>query len=387
MEISRADASLPLSARRPRAVYVHLPFCAHQCPYCDFATTRLRRETEARYLGALAAEADLRWPADLRPDTLFLGGGTPAELTTAGVAELVTALGQRARSATEVTLEANPRTLLPRKLDALRAGLGVTRVSLGSQSFTPHVLEALGRFHRPEDIRRAAALVRAQGLALSLDLIFAVPGQSEADLAHDLAETLALEPDHVSVYCLTYEPGTALFQRWQQRLVTKPGPGRQARLFRQVRRTLRAAGFVHYEISNFARPGRRCRHNIIYWRNHPYLGLGNDASGHLAGTRYRNHRDLDAYVRALEQGALPTAEAETLDPARKIRETAYLALRTSAGIRRAAFQRETGVDAWTHFATELAKLEPQGLLHVSDSRIRLTGRGVTLADAVAVEFL
>jgi oxygen-independent coproporphyrinogen-3 oxidase len=374
MEKTADLGALPLCRRPVRAVYVHLPFCAHRCPYCDFATAPLRREAEARYLSALETEVQLRWPSGCQPSTLFLGGGTPAELTTAGLDQLIRTLAPKVPAAREITLEANPRTLLERKLRRLRDELGVTRVSLGAQSFQPHVLEALGRFHRPDDTRRAVALVRSLGLDLSLDLIFAVPSQSEQDLREDLREVLALEPDHVSVYCLTYEPGTELFERWRARQVTKPGSGRQAHLFRLVRRALRAGGFVHYEISNFARPGHRCRHNLAYWRNHPYLGLGNNASGHVDGVRYRNHRDLEAYVAALEADQDPTAERETLEPERKIRETAYLALRTSAGIRRPPFRRDTGVDAWEHFAPEIAKLREQGLVRVSQDRVRFAGK-------------
>lgn len=383
-----APARLPLESLPPRALYVHLPFCARQCPYCDFPTARLDRALEARYLEALGRELEARSPAGFAPRTVFLGGGTPAELTSAGIARLVELLGPVCRGAEEVTLEANPRTLLPRKLRALVAGLGVNRVSLGAQSFSPALLERLGRFHRPADVARAVATAREAGVAaVSLDLIFAVPGQTEADLDADLAAAVALAPEHLSIYCLTIEPGTA-FEAARAAGALRPVPSaREARLYARLRRSLRAAGFQHYEVSNFARPGRRSRHNQVYWRNHPYLGLGNGAASHLLGERTRNLRDPAAYVAALEAGRDPVSERERLEPAHKLRETAWLALRTSRGIVRRAFQRDTGRDPWEALGPELAKLVGLGLLRRSADRAWLTGRGVTLADAVGVEVL
>lgn len=388
MQHNVTRAALPLQRLAPRALYVHLPFCARQCPYCDFPTARLDRGLEDRYLEALGSELARRAPQGFAPRTVFLGGGTPAELTTPGIERLVALLGPLCRAAREVTLEANPRTLLPRKLAALRSGLGVTRVSLGAQSFSPPLLERLGRFHRPEDVVRAVATAREVGVEqVSLDLIFAVPGQGAADLQADLAAALALRPDHVSLYCLTIEPGTAYAAAQAQGTLRPQPPGREARLFAQARRTLRAAGFEHYEVSNFARPGRRCAHNQVYWRNHPYLGVGNGAASHLSGERRTNLRDPAAYAACVEAGRDPAAERERLTPERKLRETAYLALRTSPGIVRRRFLRDCGVDPWAALGPELTRLEGLGLVRRDARRAWLTGRGVTLADAVGVEVL
>lgn len=381
-------ARLPLESLPPRAVYVHLPFCARQCPYCDFPTAPLSRELEARYLDALAAELDRRAPAGLRARTVFLGGGTPSELTSAGIARLVELLGPICRPAREVTLEANPRTLLPRKLAALRAGLGVNRLSLGAQSFSPRLLERLGRVHRPDDVARAAAVAREAGIAsLNVDLMFGIEDQTEAELLADIAAAVALGPDHLSLYSLTIEPGTPFAAARAAGTLRHPGQARQARLFARARRALRAAGFEHYEVSNFARPGRRCRHNQVYWRNHPYLGLGNGAASHLDGERCSNLRDPGAYAAAVLSGASPVAERERLEPARKLRETAYLALRTSEGVVRARFLRECGVDPFVALGPELERLERQGLVRRHERRAWLTGRGVSLADRVGVEVL
>lgn len=382
-----ARAALPLERRPARALYVHLPFCARRCPYCDFATAPLSAALERRYLDALAAEAAARVPAGFRPRTVFLGGGTPAELTTDGVARLVALLGPLARGAREVTVEANPRTLLPRKLSALVTGLGVTRVSLGAQSFDEDLLARLGRFHRPADVTRAVGVCRDAGVRdVNIDLMFAVPGQTRDALDRDLDAALALEPEHVSLYGLTFEQGTRYFDQREAGELVEVHDARQARLYARARRALRAAGFEHYEVSNFARPGRRCRHNVTYWRNHPYLGLGNGAASHLDGVRSVNHRDVEAYCAAVAAGDA-VASRERLAPERKVRETAYLAARTSAGLSRARFLRDAGVAPDEALGPELAALVAQGLMKVVGERWMLTGRGVALADRVGEALL
>lgn len=385
-EIPRG-AGLPLERRAPRGLYVHLPFCARRCPYCDFAVAPLDQAVERRYLAALRLEAARRIPPGWRPLTLYLGGGTPAELSGEGVAALIEILRPAAQSAREVTLEANPRTLLARKLEPLVRELGVTRLSLGAQSFQPELLERLGRFHRPEDVTRAAGLAREHGLALSVDLIFAVPGQTPADLEADLEAALRLEPEHVSLYNLTFEPGTAFDLQRRAGTLKQQREGAQAQLYDLARERLKAAGFLHYEVSNFGRPGHLSLHNRLYWRNAGYLGLGNGAASHLGGARLSNHRDVAVYAAALEAGELPVAEREHLEPAAKVRETAYLALRTSEGIVPARFARDTGVDFHEFFARELTHLRAVGLLEERGGRIRLSGRGVSLADGVARELL
>jgi len=366
---------------------VHLPFCARRCPYCDFATAPLDAAREARYLRALGRELELRAPVDFRPRTVYLGGGTPAELTTPGVERLVEILRPFVSEAEEVTVEANPRTLLARKLERLLE-LGVDRVSLGAQSFSPRLLEELGRFHRSEDVTRAVEVVRGAGVrSLSLDLIFAVPGQGPAELRADLEQLLAHEPDHVSVYCLTVEPDTAFWGARERGELTELSEDHQVELFGLARRTLRAAGFEHYEVSSFARRGHRSRHNRVYWRNLPYLGVGNGAASHLGGERVHNVRDVDDYVAKLDAGGEATVDRERLEPEAKVRETVYLALRTSEGVVRSLFQRLTGVDPWEAFADELARLEELGLLVRTPNRAWLSGRGVSVADAIAREFM
>lgn len=388
--MSQEDPVFPLALRSPLALYVHLPFCARRCPYCDFATSPLDRAAEAAYLEALGRELTDRLPPRWRPRTVYLGGGTPAELTTAGVERLIELLGPLTAEAQEVTLEANPRTLLRRKLSALQAGLRVDRLSLGVQSFTPRLLRRLGRFHRPRDVEVAVAVARDLGVpSIGLDLIFAIPGQRERELEHDLEALLRLAPDHVSTYGLTIEHDTAYGARAAAGRLLPMGDDRQARYYRRVRARLRAAGYEHYEVSNFARPGHRSLHNRVYWRNAPFHAVGLGAASHVRGTRETNHRVLGDYLAAIQQGGgqAAVAERERLPHARKVRETAYLALRTSEGIVPARFRRDTGVDPLALFAPELERLFTLGLLTRTGERVHLSGRAVALADAVARELL
>lgn len=382
--------TLPLARRRPSALYVHVPFCVHRCPYCDFAVSRKEVGLERLYLDALALEARARTPAGFRPRTVFVGGGTPTELSQGGLERLFEILASTAdlSRVLEFTVEANPGTLAVKKLATL-VRAGVTRVSLGAQSFDPRTLAALGRRHAPGDVGESVAALREAGVRdVALDLIFGVPGQTEADLARDLARTLALAPDHVSTYGLTYEPGTELWKRRRAGEVRAAPASLERRLYALARRTLRAAGYRHYELSNFARPGHASAHNRVYWRNGAYLGLGNSAASHLHGLRTVNVREARAYVEAaLANGGRATAERERLAPARKARETAYLALRTARGIDRARFLRDVGVDPLALFAAELARLEALGLVRLDERSARLSGRGVAVADRVAQELL
>jgi oxygen-independent coproporphyrinogen-3 oxidase len=382
----------PLARRAPAALYVHIPFCLKKCPYCDFAVAAKGPGLERRYLDALEIEARARIPSGFRPRTIFVGGGTPTELSQGGLERLgaiLDASGVERSRLREVTIEANPGTLAPKKLATL-VRIGVTRVSLGAQSFDPAHLKTLGRTHAPGDIARSVRAVRDAGIRdVSLDLIFGIPGQTEADLERDIDRALALEPDHVSTYGLTYEPGTELTASRKRGLVRAASNGLEARLYALLRRRLRAAGFRHYEISNFAKPGHVCAHNRVYWRNGPYVALGNSAVAHRRGVRIANIRDASAYMDAvLARGGLAAiASRERLTPERKARETAVLALRTGRGIVRSRFLKDLGVDPLVLFAPELAKLAALGLVHVDERGARLGGRGVAVADRIAVELL
>jgi oxygen-independent coproporphyrinogen-3 oxidase len=261
-------------------------------------------------------------------------------------------------------------------------------VSLGAQSFEARHLATLGRSHGPEDVERSVRAIRAAGIKdVSIDLIFGVPGQTEAEVARDLERALALSPDHVSTYGLTYEAGTELTLRRERGEVVSLDDERERRLYALLRHGLKEAQFRHYELSNFARPGHACAHNRVYWRNGAYVGIGNSAVSHRLGARIANLRDTTEYIdRVLARGRA-VASIERLPPERKLRESAYLALRTARGIVRERFLRELGVDPFVTFAEEIERLAKLGLLQKDERRVRLSGRGVAVADRIASEFL
>lgn len=378
-----------MRTRRPAAIYVHIPFCVRRCPYCDFAVTEKAAGLEKRYLDALEIEARARAPRTLRPRTIFVGGGTPTELSQGGLERLGEILHAVADFSLlrEFSIEANPGTLAEKKLRTL-VKMGVTRVSLGAQSFDARHLATLGRTHEPADVERSVRAIREAGIRdVSVDLIFGVPGQKEADLARDLERALELGTDHVSTYGLTYEKGTELFQQREAGKVVAVGEDRERRLYALLRNGLREAGFVHYEVSNFGRRGHLCAHNRIYWRNGAYVGLGNSAVSHRLGARIANVREPNEWIEKVLTKKKAIASVERLAPDRKVRECAYLALRTARGIERARFLRDLDVDPLVLFRDEIARLVGLGLLAESPGRVHLTGRGVAVADRIAVEFL
>ena len=285
------------------ALYLHIPFCRQRCSYCDFNTYTTIGDLQSAYVDALAAEIRHVGAAGQTPavHTIFFGGGTPSLLSPAQVAALLSAARESfaVSPEAEITMEANPGTVDTAYLSAVRA-LGVNRLSYGVQSALPGELALLGREH---DFAAAVAAVEAARAAgfdnLNLDLIYGLPGQSVADWERTLAAVLPLNVEHISLYCLTIEPGTPM-QRWLHNgTIHAPDPDTAADQYEAACRELAAAGFDHYEISNWARPGRECRHNVVYWRNEPYLGLGAGAHGSAAGYRYQVVRQPRAYIRRM----------------------------------------------------------------------------------------
>jgi oxygen-independent coproporphyrinogen III oxidase len=371
----------------PRAAYVHVPFCAHHCGYCDFAVAVGQDHQIELYLDALSAElATLGSPQPVR--TLFLGGGTPTHLSPAQLERLLAAVLRwlPPEGGHEFSVEANPDTLDAERV-AVLADHGVTRVSVGAQSFHPHLLRALDRRHAPEEVPAAVERVRRRIAQVSLDVIFGVPGQTEAEWRADLARALALGPDHVSTYGLTYEKGTALWKRRQRGAVRPLGEEEELALYAAAIDTLEAAGFEHYEISSFARPGRRCRHNQVYWANEAYFGFGMGAARYVRGRRELNTRDLRAYVRRALSGEPTAFQSEELPPEERARETMALGLRRAEGIGRAAFRAQTGYELDAVAGDALPALVEQGLLEDDGARVCLTRRGKYVADAVIERLL
>jgi oxygen-independent coproporphyrinogen-3 oxidase len=371
---------------RPTAAYIHLPFCAHHCGYCDFAVAVGKDERRAEYLRALAAE--LRRLESPRPvDTLFFGGGTPTYLTSRELErcldDVLTWIPLHAGH--EFSVEANPGTLDADKIKLL-VDRGLTRISLGCQSFHPELLKVLERDHVPVDVHRAVELVRRHELTLSLDLIFGVPGQSSAMWDADLDQALALEPDGIATYGLTYEKGTRLWKQWRANEVQPVGEESELAFYERAMDRLEGAGFVHYELSNFARPGKECRHNQVYWANDAYYGFGMGAAEYVGGVRRLNTRDLSTYVRKALAGESTAFQSECLPPRERALETIGQNLRRIQGIERDRFRSQTGFVLDEIAGPAIERLMELRLLEDDGDRVRLTRRGKCVADAVIAEF-
>ncbi|HEV8670420.1 MAG TPA: radical SAM family heme chaperone HemW [Candidatus Limnocylindria bacterium] len=379
-------------------LYVHIPFCAARCPYCDFATAPARSALRSRYMDALATEIRREGARLGRPrvSTLYVGGGTPSLLDPGEVARLRDALDEAFElRPVEATVEANPATLDRERLQAW-AALGITRLSLGAQSLSAEGLRALGRTHRAEDVAPAVDAARSVGFDLNLDLIFGWPGQTAAAWRQDLAAAVALEPDHLSCYPLelALEPeesvanwpgaGWRSLERWRRRAAAaQPDDDGIATLYEIAEALLGQEGYRHYEIANWARPGKRCRHNLGYWRNGDWLGVGAGAHSHLAGIRSRNLGVLPAYIAAIDRDderiVDPTADGAV--------DGAMLALRLDEGLDLARYGSRFGDGAAARVRSALRSLDGMRLLRWSGDRVRLTARGRLLASEVFVRLL
>jgi oxygen-independent coproporphyrinogen III oxidase len=366
----------------PRAAYVHIPFCAHHCGYCDFAIAVKQEHLIELYLDALAAElATLREPRPVK--TVFVGGGTPTLLNAGQLERLLASINHWLPLTTngEFSIEANPDTLDADNV-AVLADRGVNRVSLGAQSFHPHLLAALERQHSPSEVPRAVGCVQKRIECVSLDLIFGVPGQALSEWQDDIKQALALEPDHISTYGLTYEKGTPLWKDWKRGIVQPVDEEAERAMYGCAMDTLEAAGFEHYEISNFALPGSRCRHNEVYWANHAYYGFGMGAARYVNGRREMNTRDLQGYIRKTLSGESPVFQAEKLPPEERARETMAQNLRRAEGIDRRVFHQQTGFDFDALVGSALPRHVELGLLKDNGKSVHLTREGKYVADAV-----
>jgi len=372
----------------PRAAYVHIPFCAHKCGYCDFASLAGVDHLADRYLAALEREmAMMGEPAEV--DTIFVGGGTPTRLEPDQLRQLMAMIGRWYPLAPggEWTVEANPGTLDEAKVDVLASG-GVNRVSLGAQSFQPDLLRVLERNHAPDEVARALDWIRPRFPRWSFDLIFGVPGSTLTQWQADLETALELEPSHLSCYGLVYEKGTALWKQWSAGQVRAVDEESERAMYEHTIERLAREDLAMYEISNFARPGHESRHNLVYWANDAYFGVGVGAARYVAGVREVNTRDLPAYLRRIEAGEQATGPSETLDPEARARETAVLMLRrTITGLDRTDFLRRTGFDLENLAGSTVAKYVERGLLDDDGQRLRFTREGLFLADTVLCDLV
>ncbi len=371
----------------PRSAYVHVPFCAHHCGYCNFTVIAGRGDLIDNYLQALRCELlELKFPRPV--DTLFLGGGTPTQLNTnelRSLLELALTWFPLAEGG-EFSVEANPADVETETIDLL-ADWGVNRLSLGAQSFQLHKLKTLERDHDAAKIHQAVEVARTRIASVSLDLIFGLPNESLTDWSQDLQGALALCPNHLSTYGLTYEKGTRFWNRLQRGQIQKIAEETEREMFELAIDHLTAAGLEHYEISNFARPHHRCRHNEVYWSGAEYYAAGAGASRFVNGLRETNHRSVVNYLRLVLNGNSPVAEREQLAPEDAAREQLVFGLRRLAGVDRHEFHQNTGFTIEGLIAAPLETFLKLGLLEWVQNRLRLTREGLMVSDSLWPEFL
>jgi oxygen-independent coproporphyrinogen-3 oxidase len=376
-------------------LYIHVPFCFHKCHYCDFYSIVDSRDRQDVFVDRLLAELAAVAPYLTGPvETIFIGGGTPTLLSVKLWQRLIAAIHQHVPRASmcEWTVEANPETVTSELATVLAAG-GVNRISIGCQSFNPAHLQTLERWHDPSNVHRSVEILRAAGIDnINLDLIFAIPGQTLDEWLADLDEALSLRPTHLSCYGLMYEPNTPLAQKLKRGLITRADEDLEAAMYESAIERLAAAGFEHYEISNWARskgrarPGLRCRHNMLYWSNANWWPLGPSAAGHFDGLRWKNIPRLQEY---LDHGPLPhIVDAERLDDDGRIGEQLMLGLRLIEGIPRNVLDHllATGRRAEERSAVLTNRLR-DGLLEQVDGHVRLTRRGLLLCDGLLADLI
>jgi len=315
-------------------IYIHIPFCTYKCPYCDFYSLTETAVSKKEYTELITKEAELRNGQIPPPETLYFGGGTPSLLEPQDIERIMESLDRNLdlSSVKEVTLEANPESLSSKKLRGFREA-GVNRLSIGVQSFSLKGLKTLGRKHSPDDSIRAFLMAREEGFEnINIDLIWGWEEQRKEDLLHDLERTLELRPEHVSLYLLTYHPGTPMGELYKKGKVREADEERISDFYRTMGELLRNSGYKHYEVSNWSLEGRECRHNILYWERKPFLGLGAGAWGFVNGFRYANVMNLEKYGEMVKKGLLPEARRLHLSPEESFEERVMLGLRLSKGL-------------------------------------------------------
>lgn len=375
----------------PIGLYIHIPYCLHKCGYCDFNSHPDDAGERERYVPALIRE--IRHYADRLKDrpvaTLFFGGGTPTTLPAGDQIRILKACKRffNVQEGAEITTEANPSTVETENLKCLRAA-GINRISVGVQSFDAEELRILDRVHGVGEIHQTVERARLAGFDnLSLDLMFALPGQTRERWADNLEQALSKQPEHLSTYNLTIEPGTAFYKLHAAGKLGMPPEEFQLELYQYTIGRLKRAGYEHYEISNFARPGHESRHNTLYWENGEYLGLGAGASSFLDGVRFKNFNMPDHYIRRVTAEGHAVQTRERIDARKAMGETMMLGLRLLKGVSIPKFERRFQVSFQRTFGPVIERLLEKGLVWVKPDRIGLSPRGLYLADSVILEFI
>ncbi len=375
----------------PAGIYIHIPFCIQKCPYCNFYSVT-DVSLQRAFVKALNREMEFVNGTGLYFDTIYIGGGTPSNLSTKHISRII---GQARQSFqflphVEVTVEVNPATINAADLCDYRTA-GVNRLNIGIQSFDDYFLRFLERLHSGQDAYLTFEKARQQGFDnIGLDLIYGLPQQTPKQWHHDLQQAISLEPEHISCYMLTFEAGTPMVRKQRQGLLTPLSEMRTCELFDIAVRRLGAYGYEQYEISNFARTGKQCYrsvHNLKYWSFTPYIGLGPSAHSFIQPFRSWNCREITDYINTVQQGKLPLAGKEQLNRSQQIIETLYLELRTIEGIDLNQFENKFGICLTDEFSTLIKRLEKQGKLICTPSRLALTPEGMLHHNSITLMFL
>ena len=381
------DLSHALKTLRPQAAYLHVPFCQHRCGYCNFTLIANRDDLINKYLKAVDIELH-SLDESHRVQTLFIGGGTPTYLPSTQLQRLLDLANGwfPLESGGEFSVEANPGDITESMAEIL-SHAGVTRVSLGAQSFTESKLRRLDRTHSEADIAHAVFLLKKHKLDVSIDLIFGAPDETFDVWKTDLQKALNLEPDHLSTYGLTYEKGALFYNQLLHGKINRVTENLELQMYEYGIDMLENAGFDHYEISNFSRPGHRCRHNEGYWKIKRYFAIGAGASRFINGTRETNHRSTTTYIKKLLSGGSPVAFREHLSAEASAREAVVFGLRRMEGISLSAFHASTGFDIPRLLEKSLNRFLEQGFLTLEHDQLKLTRKGLFISDSLWPEFL
>jgi len=373
-------------------LYLHFPFCIAKCPYCDFNSYQLEKDNQvSSYISALYREISAYSPKLKKSNisTIYMGGGTPTILSGVQIYNIVEFCKDKFNidKNAEITIEANPGTLDAEKIKLLIES-GINRLSLGAQSFNNLLLKKLGRIHNTKDIIDSYYLARERGFSnINLDIMFALPGQTIEDFKVTLKKAVSLKSDHLSLYNLTIHPETAYYRKYKKGQLQLPNEDEEFNMYRWAINFLEEKGFEHYEIANFARPHKRSMHNLIYWQNQPYLGIGAGAYSFLKGYRYINFKDPVKYIQEVMNGKLPIDQGEKLSLKKRMIETIILGLRTKDGVSYKKFLKRFKVDMNSIFYQQINKLINLRLLLKDDYKIKLTRKGIFLANIVFREFI
>lgn len=371
------------------SLYIHIPFCETKCYYCAFNIYSIHKEQAKAYLDALQTEMSLYAPETSILQTVFIGGGTPSILSADSLKQLFTNIHKHFQicSNAEITVECNPGTVDSEKLSVMQEA-GVNRLSFGLQSMQDETLRQLGRIHTVEEFRHSYHLSREHGFVnINIDLIFALPQQTMEDWQHTLNETISLEPEHISAYNLVMEETTPFYDWWKSGELVLPCEDTEADMFQWTIEELTSHGYNHYEICSYAKPNREAKHNLVYWNNQEYIGLGVGACGYFDGTRYTNIKCIPPYFEALSHHKKPISDSEPMTGHAEKAETLMLALRKREGICLADYEKRFGEKIDVSFGKSIEKWMDLGLFEQNKTHLRFTQRGLFLANEVFVELI